>query len=112
MKSFALLACLALSGCNCDNRVTRIEPEPGPDAGLDAGQACGSGAVAGRVCSPSARDWVAGATVMLDATDCSGASVHLETVSDPQGAFTLAVVPAGTWTVHAQSRCRPGRRRG
>jgi len=93
----------------CDAGITLPPPEdsgviePVVDSGVpDAGQPCTDlGAVSGRVCAPDQMTWVNGATVSVDATDCHGQSVHLETTSAADGAFSLRDVPPGNWSVHA-----------
>lgn len=125
--SLLVLAVLFVSGCNCgDTRLTNtrdvceLTPElcdaglplpPPDDAGfveaadsgvVDAGVPCTDlGAVSGRVCAPDQMTWVNGAAVSIDATDCHGQPVHLETTSAADGAFSLRGVPPGSWTVHA-----------
>ena len=61
----------------------------------------GHGSISGRVCAPDVKTWVNGATVSVEAIDCSGASVTLTAQSDAEGRFKLDAVPAGTWTVRA-----------
>jgi hypothetical protein len=120
--SHALCFLVAVGGCNCDNRLTFVEKPPPADAGpvdaghVDAGEppvdagpvwdagVCGyGGTVTGRVCAPSQQEWVSGADVVVDATDCNGAAVHLATVTDANGYFTLGSIPPGTWTIVASS---------
>lgn len=62
---------------------------------------CTFGNIAGRVCAPDSMTWLNGARVSVDAVDCSGAAVHIETISGQGGTFTLGGVPSGTVTVHA-----------
>lgn len=81
-----------------------------PDADLpdssseDGGLQCGSiSSVAGRVCSPEARDWIAGATVTLETMDCHGVPLTLTATSGVAGWFELDQVPPGTWTLTVQA---------
>lgn len=121
--SLLVPAILFASGCNCGaNRLTNsrdlceLSPElcdagitvpPADDAGfvetvVDGGVPCTDvGAVSGRVCAPDQMTWVNGASVSVDATDCHGQAVHLQTSSAADGAFTLRDVPPGNWSVHA-----------
>ena len=70
----------------------------------DGGQQCGSiSSVAGRVCSPEARDWIAGATVTLETVDCNGLPLTLTATSGVAGWFELTQVPPGTWTLTVQA---------
>ncbi|MCC7381950.1 MAG: carboxypeptidase regulatory-like domain-containing protein [Deltaproteobacteria bacterium] len=75
----------------------------GSDLGApDSGDPCGYlTEVIGRVCSPEARDWVAGAQVTLEAIDCLGAPIILSAVTGPDGSFSILGVPPGTWNLTA-----------
>jgi hypothetical protein len=114
---FATLA----EGCSCEGdpleKVRAQDASPADDAEappdtpppadggaeLDAGECRAAGVVKGRVCSPQARDWVAGAVVTLSAYDCHGESIDLTAVSDMNGAFEIDRVPAGHWTISAEA---------
>lgn len=62
---------------------------------------CDTGAVTGRVCAPDQQTRVNGAAVSVDATDCNGNPVHVQTTSAADGSFELDGVPTGQVTVHA-----------
>lgn len=64
---------------------------------------CGYGKVLGLICSPNDQVFVNNATVWIDTFDCSGNPIHLETVSDMGGFYTLENVPSGYQVVHYQS---------
>jgi hypothetical protein len=109
-----VVAALFASGCVCgDRKLTQVDPcvenpgscdDAGVDAGIDAGtpsNCTDQGSVTGKVCAPDQATWVNGATVFVDATDCNGQSIHIETTSSADGSFTLRSVPPGDWTVHA-----------
>ena len=60
---------------------------------------CGFGTLKGVVCAPSGLEYVADATISVDAIGCNGESVHAATQSGPAGAYTLTDIPSGTVTV-------------
>jgi hypothetical protein len=111
-----VLPCVLWAGCLCGAprlvNVPNCEMDPDLcDAGIpvveepDAGPpppCTDLGTVTGRVCAPDQMTWVNGAVVSVDALDCQGKSVRLETTSAADGTFTLANIPAGTdVVVHA-----------
>ena len=66
-------------------------------------EGCGYGVLHGIVCSPSAQEFVNGATISIDTHDCDGNPVHLEATSDADGKYTLTGVPSGQQEVHVQA---------
>ncbi|MBX7115456.1 MAG: carboxypeptidase-like regulatory domain-containing protein [Myxococcaceae bacterium] len=117
-RRFVLLACsitlaaFVCFGCNCGREgLSHRDPcdlDPSlckvdePDAGEVIPPTCPTaGAVTGRVCATDQRTWVNGAAVSVDATDCHGKPVRVETVSEANGTFTLNGVPPGAWKVQA-----------
>jgi len=63
---------------------------------------CGYGKIFGVVCSKTEQMYVNGAKVYIDAVDCDGQPVHIETHSDQNGYYTLEHVPNGTHTVYVE----------
>ena len=57
---------------------------------------CGSGQVTGYVCAPNGSDKIGGAHVFIEAVDCKGNAVYIDTFSDENGNFVLDGVPAGS----------------
>lgn len=74
----------------CDAGIPVVEVDAGPPP-----PCTDLGTVTGRICAPDQMTWVNGATVSIEATDCQGNSVRLETTSAADGSFTLANVPPG-----------------
>jgi hypothetical protein len=70
-------------------------------ASCNPGGGCGKGSITGWACSPSGVK-VAGADVVVYATDCQGNPVTLYATEDGAGNFTVANVPSGTVTVTVQ----------
>jgi hypothetical protein len=112
-RDVVLAASVVLSACQCGGArligvPDQCEVDPAScDAGViepDAGQpACTDhGTITGRVCAPDLMTFLNGATVSVDAIDCTGASVHLTATTSADGSFTLTNVPPGTsLVVHA-----------
>ncbi len=112
-RTALLLFVLSVSGCECGGArlidvPSQCELDPAScDGGViepDAGHpACmNQGTITGKVCAPDLATFLNGATVSVDALDCTGAMVHLTTTSAADGTFTLANVPPGTsLVVHA-----------
>ncbi len=63
---------------------------------------CGYGKIFGVVCSKTQQMYVNDAKVWIDAVDCDGNPVHIETQSNGNGYYTLEHVPNGNQTVHVQ----------
>ncbi len=61
---------------------------------------CDVGSVTGRVCAPEQREWLAGASVRVDAVDCNELSVRSETLTAADGSFVLVGVPLGDHLLH------------
>jgi hypothetical protein len=90
---------LLLVACAC-GRTSPYEwasPEPVVTAATE----CPFGALHGQVCATDGKTLLNGATVTVDAVDCHGAPVHVETETDAAGAFTLEGLPQGLVTVKA-----------
>ncbi|MBM4388721.1 MAG: hypothetical protein FJ088_13350, partial [Deltaproteobacteria bacterium] len=61
---------------------------------------CGYGTLTGVVCAPNGKDAVPDALVWIDALDCEGKPVHLETKSLYTGVYKLDGVPCGAQTIN------------
>jgi hypothetical protein len=62
------------------------------DAGTCTG---GTGGLSGKACAPDQTTSIANALVAIDATDCQGNPVHLETHAGSDGTWTVQGIPAG-----------------
>lgn len=74
--------------------------DTGVDPWVDPDSLCGYGTIYGLICSIDTQTFVDGATVWVDATDCEGNPLHVETTSDADGYYTLEGVPSGLQTLH------------
>jgi hypothetical protein len=63
---------------------------------------CGVGDVAGMTCAPNGKMAVPYVKVWVDAIDCMGQPIHIQTYSDAKGSYTLKNVPCGTQTIYMQ----------
>ncbi len=79
-----------------------VKPDDEPFVGYDDDPEgpCGYGKIFGVVCQKDAQMFVNDATVWVDAVDCDGNPVHIETLSDQNGFYTLEHVPSGNHTIY------------
>jgi hypothetical protein len=63
---------------------------------------CGVGDVTGMTCAPNGKMAVPYVKVWVDAIDCMGQPLHIQTYSDAKGSYTLKNVPCGTQTIYMQ----------
>lgn len=71
---------------------------PGADV-VGGCQECAYGTLVGLTCAPDGATPVPEVTVAIDAFDCAGNPIHLETTSDAKGRYTIENVPCGLQTV-------------
>ena len=91
------------SGSGADVVSQQGSDASGIQTGTTQGDQCGYGLVVGLICSPTDQVFVDGATVTIDTVDCDGAPLHLETISDADGNYTLTGVPSGLQNIKIQS---------
>ena len=82
-------------------------PKPDAGGGVVSQQGtvdptCGAGKIFGLICSTADQEFVNGATVWVDTTDCTGTPIIRLTTSDGGGYYTLEDVPSGLQTVHVE----------
>ena len=77
------------------------ETAAGPDDGAPAVcEGCATGSVHGTTCARDSKIAIPDVGVWVDAIDCTGAKVLIQTKSDAKGNFVLDGVPCGPQTVH------------
>ena len=87
------------TGDEPDADETSADAETGEETG---GIICPTGEIIGGTCDPGTAEGAACTSVLVEAQDCHGNNVTLESALLVGGGFTLAGVPTGVQTVHVQ----------
>lgn len=84
---------------SADADISSSDDDSGGFTDDDSGSGCGTcgyGAVKGLLCSPNDKNFVAGASVTVDYTDCDGSKKQANTTTGADGSYAFPKLPCGS----------------